>query len=249
MGIINKIKYYKMGQKEKPKFFYTQDELKEFEDYITKTFGEFNTVYHELYSPDIHVDIIIVPPSAKENYYKLITMGMGAYKMNVPKDLEDYNYDRSELIIYLPANWNMKFTDKEYGWVARNLKTISRIPIEENSWVGFGHTFSHSTNGNIPFADNIKFSGMLLIDAVSYSGKELHLNLENKGKINFYQLIPLYKEELQYLNEYGLEELLKRLVKSELNLIVDINRKNCCEQDLKPDLKENYIDIDEDLEK
>lgn len=251
MSIVNKIKYYNMGQKENPKYFYTQDELKEFEDYITKTFGEFDTVYHELYSPDIHVDIIIVPPSVKENYYKLITMGMGAYKMNVPKTLEDYNFDRSELIIFLPPEWNMKFTDKEYGWIANNLKTISRIPIDENSWIGFGHTFSYSLDGDIPLANNIKFSSILLIDALSYNKKELHLNLENKGKINFYQLIPLYKEELQYLNRYGLEKLLEKLIKSELNIVVDINRKNCCDKDLESNLKETNFNIEsiQDLER
>ena len=43
-----------------------------------------NRLFHEIVSPDIHLDIIIVPPTEKNNYYKLITMGMGAYGMNVP---------------------------------------------------------------------------------------------------------------------------------------------------------------------
>ena len=35
-------------------------------------------------SPDIHVDIYIIEPTRKRNYYTLITSGMGAHRMNVP---------------------------------------------------------------------------------------------------------------------------------------------------------------------
>ena len=44
-------------------------------------FGEVENVFHELVSPDIHVDICIVPPSEKRDYYTLVTMGMGAHRM------------------------------------------------------------------------------------------------------------------------------------------------------------------------
>ena len=46
------------------------------EQHIKNTFGEFENVFHELVSPDIHVDICVVPPSEERDYYTLVTMGM-----------------------------------------------------------------------------------------------------------------------------------------------------------------------------
>lgn len=41
---------------------YTQKEMKTVDKYINETFGECPTVFHEIVSPDIHVDICIIPP-------------------------------------------------------------------------------------------------------------------------------------------------------------------------------------------
>ena len=48
------------------------------EGHIQQYFGKFENVFHELVSPDIHVDICVVPPSEERDYYTLVTMGMGA---------------------------------------------------------------------------------------------------------------------------------------------------------------------------
>lgn len=41
---------------------YSEDEMSAIEQHIKNTFGEFENVFHELVSPDIHVDICVVPP-------------------------------------------------------------------------------------------------------------------------------------------------------------------------------------------
>ena len=56
---------------------YTEEEMSAIEEHIKNTFGEFEHVFHELVSPDIHVDICMVPPSKERSYYTLVTMGMG----------------------------------------------------------------------------------------------------------------------------------------------------------------------------
>ncbi len=74
--------------------------LDRYEAFISEQFGEYEQVFHEIVSPDIHLDIIIVPPTEKNNYYKLITMGMGAYGMNVPDNLREYQLERAELVLF-----------------------------------------------------------------------------------------------------------------------------------------------------
>ena len=51
------------------------------EAHIEQHFGHFSNVFHEIASPDIHVDIAIVEPTPERNYYTLVTMGMGAHRM------------------------------------------------------------------------------------------------------------------------------------------------------------------------
>ena len=76
-------------------------------------------VFHELVSPDIHVDICIVPPAEERDYYTLVTMGMGAHRMNVPEELAEYKLERAELAIALPADWKLdqeSMKDEQWYW-------------------------------------------------------------------------------------------------------------------------------------
>ena len=44
---------------------YTQEELDRLEAHITSHFGDFESVFHEIHSPDIHVDIAVIPPEGR----------------------------------------------------------------------------------------------------------------------------------------------------------------------------------------
>ena len=69
-----------------PQYYYSEKELNKVSDYIEQQYGESDLVGHEMVSPDIHCDIVIVPPTEDRPYYTLVTMGAGAYKMNVPNE-------------------------------------------------------------------------------------------------------------------------------------------------------------------
>ncbi len=114
--------------------------MEEFESYVKNSFGECEEVFHEMISPDIHLDIIIVPPNDKDDYYKLITMGAGAYAMNVPKKLKRYDLRHAEYVIYLPKKWNINSSDMKDYWPIGMLKKIARVPIMADTWMGPGHT-------------------------------------------------------------------------------------------------------------
>lgn len=160
MSVIKKAKYFVKGQKEKPKYLYSYEDHRLFEEYVDDKIGKVERVYHELYSPDIHLDILIIPPSSESNYYKIVTDGLGAYRMNVPDLVKNEKLERAELVMYLPPDWNMNFNTKENGWFIEQLKSIARTPIIENGWIGFGHSFD---NGNQPFVDNTKLGARIEI--------------------------------------------------------------------------------------
>lgn len=206
------------------KLIYTEDEIEQYEKYITEQFGEFEEVLHEIVSPDIHLDIIVVPPTEKNNYYKLITMGMGSYKMHVPLKLRKEKLERAELVIYLPPTWNIKSSEKEDFWPIEQLKVLARLPIQCKTWLGYGHTIS-SDQENTPYAKNTKLCSMLLLNAVNDDFDRMSFHMKTRGNINFYQLFPIYEEELEYKYKNGTDALLELFDEEDL-IPININRKN-----------------------
>lgn len=251
MSIIKKANYFVKGLKEKPQYLYTPEEEEQFDSYIKRNFGEYSKVYHELYSQDIHVDILVIPPSEKSNYYKLITMGMGAYKMNVPNPIKGYGLERAELVAFLPPEWDLNIGDDSYNWVIKELEILSRMPIIENSWIGFGHTFSNDEKSEIPFSKTTKLTSSILLTAVTDNFNEYHvgLKLTNKGIINFYQFYPLYKEELEYIKNHGLEEFSNLIPDDELLPIINPNRANYCENSKNQEQILISNDYEEEIER
>ena len=206
MGILN-IFNKKTENKDnnvKKMYLYTEEELKLYEEFIKEQFGDYEEVIHEIVPLDIHLDIIVIPPTKEKNYYKLITMGMGAYKMNVPKQLKKYGLERAEQAIFLPPNWNIKSENEEDYWPIRQLKILSRLPLYNNSWFVSGHTIS-SDSKNTPYADNTKFCSMLLLEVLNNNSELIQMDIGKNEKINFYQLYPIYEEELMYIQQEGVE--------------------------------------------
>ena len=189
---------------------YTEEEMEAVEGHIQQYFGEFENVFHELSSPDIHVDICVVPPSKERNYYTLVTMGMGAHRMNVPEELAEYKLERAELAIALPGNWKLKHEDlknERWYWPIRLLKTLARLPIASDTWLGFGHTMDNEED----FAKGTKLcAAMLTGPQDTEDGSEVCI-LPGGEEVNFYQVIPLYREELEYKMEHDADALLDKM--------------------------------------
>ena len=189
---------------------YTEEEMEAIEGHIQQYFGDFGNVFHELASPDIHVDICVVQPSAERDYYTLVTMGMGAHRMNVPEELAEYKLERAELAIALPKDWKLKqedMRDERWYWPIRLLKTLARLPIASDTWLGFGHTMDNEDD----FAKGTKLcAAMLTGPQDTEDGSEVCI-LPSGEEVNFYQVIPLYREELEYKMEHDADALLDKM--------------------------------------
>ena len=189
---------------------YTEEEMNAVEEHIQQYFGKFENVFHELDSPDIHVDICVVPPSEERDYYTLVTMGMGAHRMNVPEELAEYKLERAELVIALPGNWKLKHEDlknERWYWPIRLLKTLARLPIASDTWLGFGHTMDNEDD----FAKDTKLCAAILTGPQDTEDGSEVCTLPNDEEVNFYQVIPLYRDELEYKMEHDADALLDKM--------------------------------------
>lgn len=213
-----------------PLYAYTEKEMDKVSAYIEQQYGKSDLVGHEMVSPDIHCDIVIVPPTDEQPYYKLVTMGAGAYKMNIPAELKSKVCDRAEYVIFLPKDWNLESSKEEDYWPIRMLKTIARLPVRSEDWLCYSHTVNLTDDGS-SLAENTQFNSCVLLPSIGSDNQivePLKLSLFGK-KVAFYQLYPLYQEEMDYKLEHSFDELIDKIDGEDIeNLVINIHRKNYC---------------------
>ena len=211
---------------------YTGEEMSAVEQHIKRTFGEFDHVFHELVSPDIHVDICVVPPAEEQNYYTLVTMGMGAHRMNVPEELAEYKLERAELAIALPSDWKLdeeSMKDEQWYWPIRLLKVLARLPITSDTWLGWGHTMDNQN----PFSEDTELGAAILVGLQHTEEGGWLCQLPGGETVNFYQVIPLYREELEYKLEHDAEALIEKMAK--VDFVVHPDRPNRLAMEINAD--------------
>jgi len=187
---------------------------------IEERFGAVSQVLREVDARDIRVDLCVVAPGPGRAWQTVVTRGMGARAMDAPEGSQACQ--RAELVFMLPEDWELRSRDECWYWPLRWLKLLARLPAEEGSWLGWGHTVP----GGGPFAENTDFNAILLLDAFMPDG-EASFTLPGGEEVRFYQLFPLYEQELQYKLQQGAQALIDRMTeRSALSPVLDIARAN-----------------------
>lgn len=181
-------------------------------------------VLHENESEIIHCDIFIVKPAEDRNYNLLLSCGMSALPMKVPKELDHLKF--AEITMLLPTNWKLAyedFADENNYWPIRALKQLSKYPHLNDTWFGYGHTIPLDDTNKV----NHNFDSIILLESITLSEEFIYIETDEKD-IFFYSAIPIYKEELEYKLEHGTDKLLELFQQCDIDEVVDINRKNVC---------------------
>ncbi len=204
---------------------YSPGEIEVFETHVKKHFGEIRLVMHEKNSPDMHVDVYIIEPTADYPAVRLLTCGMGGRRMELmPENVRKVCPDRLELMIDLPPDWPLdmeSLSDERNYWPMRVLKILARFPWDNETWLGFSHTIPWPE----PFAENTRLCGVLLgIPAVTEQ-KKIEIEVSPGKKVQIFQLIPIYQEEMDYKVKHDAEKLMA-LWGDNFSYVIDPARKN-----------------------
>ena len=184
-------------------------------------------VFDEIESEIIHRDIYLIKATEDRPYHILLSCGMSALPMTIPEDIDSSEF--VEIMILLPKEWNLEyesFSDEKNYWPLRAMKGIMITPHENNTWLGFGHTYAYE--GNDEFAEGIGFNSLMLAHSMELSDDFTQIELANDKVIDIYTLIPLYKEELEFKKKNGARALLELFDEFGIEEIVQIGRKNVC---------------------
>ena len=98
-------------------------------DHLERSFGAEPTVFHEVVSDLVHVDVHLVPPDGDRAWTTLVTSGLAERPMTVPEGLEEHRF--AELVLACPrAGLSMEASSRtsENYWPIRLLKMLARSP-------------------------------------------------------------------------------------------------------------------------
>jgi hypothetical protein len=196
------------------------------EGHIAKYIGQPASVFHEIISDLVHVDIHFVPPTPARNYISLVTSGMSARAMTVPQGSEELSY--AELFLSLPANWPVgqeNFKNPQNYWPVRLLKYLARMPHEYNTFLAKGHTVPNGVPPE-PFANNTNFCCALIEPGRLVPREFSALTVSPEMQIHFYSVVPLYREEMDLKLKSGAEVLYERFNRYNVTELLDIKRRN-----------------------
>jgi len=208
--------------------------------HIERHVGPVDFVLHESRSHLVHIDVHHVPPGAGRPFHTLVTSGMSQRAMTVPAGAENFAY--GELFLSLPPEW-----DVSVAWPIRLLRELARYPHERDTWLGCGHTIQNGQNGQHgqhgqngqngqngqdgPYGDGVRFCATLLTHPVTLGAELAERRLPGRS-IHFYQLIPLYLEEIRFALRHGTGALLARFAQYQMSDVVDPGRQNTCRFDV-----------------
>jgi hypothetical protein len=199
--------------------------------HIRTHIGEVSHVFHELVSNLVHVDLHCIPSSDDRPYHTLVTSGMSERPMTVPAGAEDFRF--AELMLCLPASWPLEqeaFADEANYWPLRWLKMLARFPHEFGTWLAYGHTVPNGDPAT-PFASNTELCCALLTLPLLVPEDFLELPIRRKKTVQFYSLVPLYREEMEFKLAHGMDALGERLVEHNVTELLDVERSNVAIED------------------
>ena len=197
---------------------YSDEEREYIERYIADAFGPIVRTYYDADGEGMRVDIAVTEPTPDRRYYTLATIGMGANRMRVPKEMEERNAAFAELSVCLPADWD--FVND--SWPFHMLKMTARFPFDNHDMLGVGNAY----HGSI--VRGSEFAGTFVIPAATRGRVSTRLMLPNGKIVNYYLLLPLYEDEWQYITtRHDSVSFWERYSERIGSIVVDTERESC----------------------
>jgi hypothetical protein len=201
--------------------------LEQISAHIEKHLGKVESVFHEIISDAVHIDVHFVLPTEAFPYARLVTSGMSDLPMGIPPEISK-SAKHLELLLTLPGDWKLdqdSFDDERWYWPVRLIKYLARMPHKHNTWLGWGHSIPNGDPAE-SYAAGTAWNGAVILPSVTVPEAFHTLKIDEEKTIRFYAVVPLYPEEMDLKLRSGTEELMKRFGRADITDIVQPGRKN-----------------------
>ena len=179
--------------------------------HIDQQFGVYTQLLTDDSDPDYPLEIAVIPPRLDHDYYTLVTVGLSRHRMGFPEERREEKLERAELLINLPRDWRLTKADcreERWNWPIRMMLATAHFAMEDPEVGLESRTTLDEGEDGIPFAENTELRGEILLCPGVFGTDSFFCRLPDGDEVNFYQVIPLYREEIQYKLEHGSDALL-----------------------------------------
>ncbi len=129
----------------------------------------------------------------------LVTEGLSAVVLP-----GDDRFAHAELILRVPADWPLDLTDDARAWPVTWLRRMARLPLEHGTNFKLFTLYDHEE----PLGPGVRFTGFLVIVTPGDHGGYTRAD---GRRVQLYDLLPLYPDELAFADEHGVKSLLAKL--------------------------------------
>jgi hypothetical protein len=191
------------------------------EAHVTDHFGAPDTVWHQVVSPYVHVDVHVVAPTDERPVYTLVTSGMSERPM-VADGEELY----AELTLLLPPSWphpdNPESRSPEAYWPYQLLQDLAELPHEYGTTLWMGHTVPNGDPPQ-PYAPDTELCGALLAPPLIAPEGFSTLTVGER-EIQFLGVMALHADEMQLKLDKGLDRLVDLLAAADVTELLEPDR-------------------------
>ncbi|MEM1024107.1 MAG: suppressor of fused domain protein [Myxococcota bacterium] len=169
----------------------------------------------------VHVELFHVPPTEGKRFHVLTTAGVSDRAQAVPEG-EENGCARVELLIGLDDSWPVD--EKGFiteTWPLRLLDVIGRFPHEQEAWLSLGHTIPNGQPPEPFFPEGP--AGVLVLPPVALMPEVEWVEIDGEP-VRFMALVPVYKDELEFKVQRGVDALLERFDKRDINEVFSKER-------------------------
>ena len=182
------------------------------------------SVFHELVSTHVHVDVHRIPPSDDFPIQRLVTSGMAEAPMTLPDGYDETPF--AELTIALPPDWPMSddaFADEHFYWPVRLLKGLARLPHEYSTFLTDGHTIPNGDPPR-PYARTTSLCCALIVPPLFSPEEFSRLELEGGRTVRFLGVVPIHRDEMRLKLDDGSDALYALFNAHNVSDVVDPDR-------------------------
>jgi len=195
--------------------------------HIEKYVGKIEKSIHDQAFSLAPLSIHIIPKTHDGKGGALITTGLSVLPMHPPGPMRALNY--SELIFRVPKDWPLPLKElkrDDFFWPIGELLHLMKYIHENQQWFFDMHTFGNGDPPH-PYASNTNFCGLLFtLPVLSLPAEFCELPIDDSKTVIFLQLLPLYKEEMDFAITDTSEALLKKFEEHNSPDYIDVTRKS-----------------------
>lgn len=191
--------------------------------YLEQYLGEFEAIYRQVIPSSLPIDLLYFKGEKAD---ALVTNGMRKLDMDVPKALKDYQ--NIELMIFIDKAFHFPEDEARQGyssWFIRLLSDLAAYPQNAHSYLGWGHIVGNGED-LAPYDESVDYCGALIYPPIDQEDASFCHYIEEGKSIFIYNVMPLYKEELMFIQTQSSEQFINLMAMAGVNQCIKRERRH-----------------------